>query len=77
MRASKAASGPLVDLGNGGRGVRARGLGEFCRVDNNRGKILMRGEHDCHYLEQRVDDGADSSIFGATAILRSGGRGGE
>ena len=37
----------------------------------------MRSEHDCHYLEQGVDDGAHSSILGATAVLRGGGRGRE
>ena len=34
----------------------------------------MRGEHECHYLEQGVDDGAHSTILGATAVLRGGGR---
>ena len=34
----------------------------------------MRSEHDCHYLEQGVDDGAHSTILGATAVLRGGGR---
>ena len=37
----------------------------------------MGGEHDCHYLEQGVDDGAHSSILGATAVLRGGRRGRE
>ena len=29
----------------------------------------MRGEHDRHHLEQRVDDSANSTILGATALL--------